>query len=63
MVKDYQQFKENIIYVIQNSNLNIGAIYFIFKDLFLEIERLYYNQINQELAQEQKENEKQEENE
>ena len=63
MVKDYQQFKENIIYIIQNSNLNIGAIYFIFKDLFLEIERLYYNQINQELAQEQKEDEKQEENE
>ena len=53
MIKNYQILKESISSVIQKSDLDIGAVYFIFKDLFREIEILYYNQINKELAEEE----------
>ena len=53
MIKNYQILKESISSVIQKSGLDIGAVYFIFKDLFREIEILYYNQINKELAEEE----------
>jgi hypothetical protein len=52
---DCEYFRENIKNVIQNSNLNIGIIYYIIKDIFNEIESLYYNQIDYEVSQ-QKEN-------
>ena len=52
MVKNYQILKESINNVIQKSNLDIGAIYFILKDIFKEIEVLYYSQINRELMEE-----------
>ena len=53
MIKNYQILKESISSIIQKSGLDIGAVYFIFKDLFREIEILYYNQINKELAEEE----------
>ena len=56
MVKNYQILKESINNVIQKSNLDIGAIYFILKDIFKEIEVLYYSQINRELMEESIEN-------
>ena len=52
MIKNYQILKEAINSTIQKSNLDIGAIYFIFKDIFKEIEMLYYTQINKELMEE-----------
>lgn len=52
MIRNYQLFKEKINYVIQNSGLDIGAVYFILKDIFLEIEKLYYAQINKECLEE-----------
>ena len=52
MIRNYQLFKEKINYVIQNSGLDIGAVYFILKDIFAEIEKLYYAQINKELLEE-----------
>lgn len=52
MIKNYQILKESINGIIQKSGLDIGAVYFIFKDIFRDIENLYYTQINQELMQE-----------
>lgn len=52
MIRNYQLFKEKINYVIQNSGLDIGAVYFILKDIFSDIEKLYYAQINKECLEE-----------
>ena len=52
MIKNYQILKESINAVIQKSELDIGAVYFILKDIFKEVEILYYSQINRELAEE-----------
>ena len=52
MIKKYQIFKESINHVIQNSGLDIGAVYFILKDIFWEIEKLYYAQLNRECLEE-----------
>ena len=62
MIKDYQFLKESITNLLQQSKLDIGIIYFILKDVFKEIETLYYTQINQELIEESnKQNEENEE--
>lgn len=64
MIKDYQFLKESITNLLQQSKLDIGIIYFILKDIFKEIETLYYTQINKELIEESKiQNEEQEEKE
>lgn len=54
MIKDYQLFKEKILKDISNNNLDIGATYFILKNILIEIEALYYAQINKELLEENK---------
>lgn len=54
MTKTYQFFKETINRTIQNSGLDIGAAYFILKDIFRDVETLYYSQINKELLEESK---------
>jgi len=54
MVKNYQRLREQINYAIQNSELDIGAAYFIVKDIFQSLEQLYYAQINKELSDEVK---------
>lgn len=59
MIKDYQIFKESILNLFHKSELDIGIIYFILKDIFKEIEIMYYTQINKELA-ENVENQKEE---
>lgn len=56
MIKNYQIFKETIHNIIQTSGLDIGVVYFILKDIFKEIETLYYTQINSELMKESEEN-------
>lgn len=53
MIKNYQIFKETLNLVIQNSNLDIGAVYFILKDTLSYTEKLYYSQINKECMEEQ----------
>lgn len=55
MIKNYQIFKESINKIIQNSGLDIGAVYFILKDTFREIETLYYARLNKELMEETEE--------
>lgn len=52
MIKDYYFFKEQINRTIQNSGLDIGMIYYIFKDIYTNIENTYYAQINKELIEE-----------
>jgi hypothetical protein len=59
-IKNYQIFKENLNQIIQNSNLDIGAVYFIMKDTLKDIEMLYYSQINSEMMEEQKNQEQKE---
>lgn len=54
MVKDYQIFKETINNTISNSGLDVGVVYYILKDTFREVENLYYAQINKELMEESK---------
>lgn len=56
MIKNYQILKETLNIAIQNSNLDIGAVYFILKDTLSTIEKLYYSQINKECIEEQKTN-------
>ena len=51
MIKDYQLFKEKILKDISNNNLDIGATYFILQNILIEIEALYYAQINKELLE------------
>ena len=46
MIKNYQILKEQINYSIENSGLDIGAAYFIMKDIMNNLEHLYYAQIN-----------------
>ena len=40
MIKNYQMLKEQINYVIQNSGLDIGAAYFILKDILFNLEKM-----------------------
>jgi len=54
LIKDYEILKEQINYSIQNCNLDIGAVYFITKDIFHNLEKLYYAQINREYIDESK---------
>lgn len=48
MIKNYQILKEQINYAIENSGLDIGAAYFIMKDIINNMEHLYFAQINKE---------------
>ena len=52
MIKQYQILRESIVRVIQNSGLDIGAAYFIMKDIMNEVEKSYYAQLNKECLKE-----------
>ena len=45
MIKNYEKFYQNVKNLIINSELDIGAVYFILKNIFIEIEAMYYQQI------------------
>lgn len=51
MITKYENFRRMIQQAIQNSGLDIGIVYFIFKDIFSEIEKLYYAYLNTESAE------------
>lgn len=63
MVKNYQILKEQINYAISNSSLDIGAAYFIVKDILNDLEHLYYAQVNKECLEEANRNNDSNENE
>ena len=58
MIKNYQILKEQINYSIENSSLDIGAAYFIMKDIMNNLEHLYYAQINKECLENAENNER-----
>ncbi len=47
-ITKYEVLKGIINQSIQNSGLDIGAVYFIMKDIYSNIENLYYSQLNRE---------------
>lgn len=55
MIKDYQILKESINKVLKETPLDVGAKYYILKDVFTEIEQTYYATINSELMAESEE--------
>lgn len=57
MIKNYQILKEQINHAINNSGLDIGAAYFIMKDIINNLEHLYYAQVNKECLEEAEKNE------
>lgn len=48
MAKEYQIFKESIKQFVNEQNLDIGAKYFILKDIFRDIEVEFFAQVNRE---------------
>ena len=56
MISKYETFKISIKNYIQTCGMDIGIVYFIMKDIFNEIESLYYAQINRELLEESQHN-------
>lgn len=58
MIKDYNDFRNVTVYNIQNSGLDVGVVYFILKDILTEVEKNYISQVNKEIAEEKKSNEK-----
>ena len=43
-----EQLMQNIVSLINNSNLPISNVYFIFKNIMQDIENTYYSVLNQE---------------
>lgn len=58
-----EEYKNQIIDLTNNSGLPIGAIYYIMKDLYKDLETLYNKQVQQEYQarKQQQESEKKEE--
>lgn len=50
-------FKQRISNIINNSGLSIEAIYYVFKDIFIEIEKLYFLELQKEEKETNKEKE------
>jgi hypothetical protein len=51
MIKNYEVLRETLKKSILNSNLDIGIVYFILKDVFRDVESLYFTQVNKELEE------------
>ena len=49
-------FKQSMNQIIQTSGLPIGVVYYIFKDLFHEIEKLYIATVNKEAMEQTNKN-------
>ena len=52
MNKNYEAFRNSIMYAIRTSGLELGAIFYVLKDIMSEVERLYSNAIQQEFEAE-----------
>lgn len=50
-------FKQQISSIINNSGLSIEAIYYVLKDIFIEIEKLYFLELQKEQKEANKEKE------
>ena len=52
-----RDLRKNIEDIVNQSNLSIDCIYFVFKDLMNEIENVYNQEIQKEFIEQQKERE------
>lgn len=52
MIK-YELFKKQLETLIQNSNLDLGAVLFILKDVLHTIETMYYEHIQNEIKEQE----------
>lgn len=52
----YEILRQQLINTIQNSGLDIGAAFFILKDVFHEVEALYKNIVEADLNEKKQEN-------
>lgn len=52
MVKKYEDFRNKIIDIINESGFDIGIVTYIMRDINREIETAYQKQINRELEEE-----------
>ena len=53
MIKNYEILYQQIKHMIISSELDIGAVYFILKNIFIEIEAMYYQQVKIETQQQE----------
>ena len=53
-----EEFKNNLYSLINQSQLPIANIYFIYKDVFKDLEEFYKDTINKEIEQEKQANKK-----
>ena len=57
-----RDLRKNIKNIVNQSNLNIDCIYFVFKDLMNEIENIYNQEIQREFIEQQKKKEEENNN-
>ena len=50
----YEIFKTQLETLIQNSNLDVGAVLFVLKDVLHTVEKMYETQIQKELQEQNK---------
>jgi len=54
MNKNYESFRNGIMYVMRTSGLELGAIFYVLKDILREVEEMYSNTIRQEIEEEER---------
>lgn len=57
-----RDLRKNIEDIVNQSNLSIDCIYFVFKDLMNEIENIYNQEIQREFIEQQKKKEEEDNN-
>ena len=57
-----RDLRKNIEDIVNQSNLSIDCIYFVFKDLMNEIENVYNQEIQREFIEQQKKKEEEDNN-
>lgn len=57
-----RDLRKNIEDIVNQSNLSIDCIYFVFKDLMNEVENIYNQEIQREFIEQQKKNEEEDNN-
>ena len=54
MNKNYESFRNGIMYIMRTSGLELGAIFYVLKDILREVEEMYSNTIRQEIEEEER---------
>lgn len=61
MNRNYESFRNGIMYIMRSSGLEIGAIFYILKDVLREVEETYSNTLRQEIEAEERQRQEAEE--